>query len=79
MSLPKVEVKKFSKLVTEEFLSDKTGADLQVTTQDHIDSFVIPIMTEVEDMINSMIADKIRESFDTEPLDEDDEWWSGRR
>lgn len=79
MSIPKTEIKKFSKMVVEEFLSDKNAADLQGITQDHIDAFVIPVMTEVEDIINTGIADKIRAAYDTEPLGESDEWWSSRR
>jgi len=79
MAMSKVEIKKFAKLVVEEFMSGKQSNDLQGITQDHIDAFVIPIMTEVEDVINNVIATKIKESFEEEPLDENDEWWSNRR
>lgn len=79
MSISKIECKKFAKLVTEEFLEGKTLTDLQGTTQDHIDSFVIPIMTDVEDTINSLIAVKITASFEEDSLNEDDDWWSSRR
>ena len=72
MSIPKSELKRFAKVVSDAFLDDKSGADLQGTVQDHIDTFVIPIMTEIEDIINGQIADKIRASFETNPLDEDD-------
>lgn len=79
MSIPKSETKKFAKLVAEEFLKGKETADLQGTTQDHIDANVIPIMTEVEDAINGLIADEIRKSFDTKKLEEEDDWWTGQR
>lgn len=79
MSISKTECKKFAKLVTEEFLEGKALTDLQGTTQDHIDSFVIPIMTDVEDTINSLIAVKITASFEEGSLNEDDDWWSSRR
>jgi hypothetical protein len=79
MSMSKTELKKFAKLVTETFLEGKESSDLQGITQDHIDSFVIPVMTDVEDMVNSLIAGKIKESFEEAPLDENDDWWSNRR
>jgi hypothetical protein len=79
MSISKVEVKKFAKLVVEEFLGGKGTGDLQGTTQDHIDAFVIPIMTDVEDCINALLATKIKESFEEAPLEEDDEWWTKER
>jgi hypothetical protein len=79
MSMSKIELKKFAKLVTEVFLEGKESSDLQGITQDHIDSFVIPVMTDVEDMVNSLIAGKIKESFEEAPLDENDDWWSNRR
>jgi hypothetical protein len=63
----------------EEFLEGRTLTDLQGTTQDHIDAFVIPIMTDVEDTINALLAAKIKESFEEDPLGEDDDWWSNRR
>jgi len=77
--MSKIEVKKFAKLVVEEFMDGKHPSDLQGITQDHIDAFVIPLMTEVEDQVNAMIATKIKESFEEEPLDENDDWWSNRR
>lgn len=77
--MTKTELKKFAKAVADEFLEGKSVSDLQGTTQDHIDSFVIPIMTEVEDAVNALIATKIKESFEEEPLDENDDWWSERR
>ncbi len=79
MSISKVEIKKFVKLVTDEFLDEKDSSFLQGLTQDHIDAFVIPIMMDVEDMIKSAIATKVKESFDEEPLDSEDEWWTARR
>lgn len=79
MAMSKIEVKKFAKLVVEEFMDGKHPSDLQGITQDHIDAFVIPLMTEVEDQVNAMIATKIKESFEEEPLDENDDWWSNRR
>lgn len=78
MGISKTESKKFAKLVAEAFLDGKTTADLQGSTQDHIDAFVVPIMTDVEDVANGLIAEKIRASFEHDPLDEDDEWWSDR-
>jgi len=78
MSISKSEVKKFAKLLAEAFLANKETADLQGSTQDHIDAFVVPVMTEVEDIANGFIAEKIKESFEHDPLDEDDEWWSNR-
>lgn len=79
MAISKTEIKKFAKLLAEEFLGEKTTSELQGTTQDHIDTFIIPVMTEVEDIANGMMATKIKESFDHDPLNEDDEWWSDRR
>uniref|UniRef100_A0A6M3JZR8 Uncharacterized protein n=1 Tax=viral metagenome TaxID=1070528 RepID=A0A6M3JZR8_9ZZZZ len=79
MSIPKAELKKFGKLVAESFLEGKVLADLQGLTQDHIDAFIIPVMTEVEDLANGFVANKVRESFEAEPLDEHDEWWTSRR
>jgi hypothetical protein len=79
MAISKTEIKKFAKLLTEEFLEDKDTADLQGTTQDHIDAFIVPLMTEVEDLANGFISDKIKVAFEQEPLGEDDEWWTSRR
>jgi len=79
MSIPKAELKKFGKLVAESFLEEKGAADLQGLTQDHIDAFIIPVMAEVEDFANGFVANKVRESFESEPLGEDDEWWTSRR
>lgn len=78
MAISKTELKRFAKLVADEFLDGKTTADLQGSTQDHIDAFVVPVMTEVEDITNGLIAEKIKASFEHDPLDEDDEWWSDR-
>jgi hypothetical protein len=78
MSVSKIEIKKFAKLVADVFLDGKSLTDLQGTTQDHIDTFVIPIMTSVEDVINTNLAAKIQESFEEDPLDENDDWWSKR-
>lgn len=79
MSIPKSEIKKFAKLVAEDFLEGKSVGEIQGLTQDHIDAFVIPIMTDVEDQANSMISNKIKDSFEADPLEENDEWWSSRR
>lgn len=79
MSMSKAEIKKFGKLVAESFLDSKGTADLQGLTQDHIDAFIIPVMTEVEDIANGFVANKVRESFEDDPLDADDEWWTSRR
>lgn len=79
MAISKIEIKKFAKLLSEEFLGDKATSDLQGTTQDHIDAFVVPIMTEVEDIANGLIAEKIRAAFEDDPLSEEDDWWSNRR
>jgi len=79
MAISKAEIKKFAKLLAEEFLDGRGTSDLQGSTQDHIDSFVIPLMAEVECIINDLIAEKIRASFDHDPLDEDDDWWTNGR
>ncbi len=79
MAISKVEIKKFAKLLSEEFSGNKETSDLQGTTQDHIDAFVVPIMTEIEDIANGLIAEKIRAAFEDDPLSEEDDWWSNRR
>lgn len=75
MSIPKTEVKKFAKLISDEFLRNKSNGELQAVLQDHVDSFIIPIVSEVEDICNDTIATKIRELSDEAPLGEDDDWW----
>ena len=74
-SVPKGEIKRFAKLVADIFLEDMDNADLQSVSQDEIDSFVIPVMTETEDIVNDSIATKVKDSFETDPLNENDDWW----
>lgn len=79
MSINRVEIKRFAKLIAEEFLKDVEPSNLQSTSQDEIDGFIIPITSDVEDLANDIIAEKIRESFENSPLDPDDEFWSERQ
>lgn len=74
-TLAKAEIKKFAKVVSDTFLEDMDNVDLQSVTQDEIDAFIIPIMTEVEDIANDTIAVKVKDSFEADPLSETDDWW----
>ena len=79
MSIPKIEIKKFAKLIAEKFLDNKSPTELQSMTQDYIDTFIIPIVTEVEDVANNLIAEKVVSAFEEKKLEEDEDWWRNRR
>ena len=79
MSIPKIEIKKFAKLIAEKFLENKSPIELQSMTQDYIDTFIIPIVTEVEDVANNLIAEKVVSAFEEKKLEEDEDWWRNRR
>lgn len=73
--IPITKRRGFAKIIAEEFLREKTNADLKIIEQDNIDTFVIPIMSEVEDMINDFIGQKIQEAFTDAPLKAEEDWW----
>ena len=79
MSISKIEIKKFAKLIAEKFLENKSPIELQSMTQDYIDTFIIPIVTEVEDVANNLIAEKVVSAFEEKKLEEDEDWWRNRR
>ncbi len=74
MPLTNTKKNEIAKIVTEGFW-DANSSEILEITQDHVDSFVIPLMTEIEDMVNILIFKKVTDMMDSEKRGVEDPLW----
>lgn len=75
MPVTKGKKVEFAKYVAEEFLRGKEEKRITSLSQDEIDAYVVPIMTEVEDMTMDFVSQRILASNRTDKLSPTDSWW----